>query len=1238
MTSILSWKLFIALAIVFATLGGLESVYGADPVSVPTQTHLVFDGTNDMLDIPDSDALDLTSGELTIAGYINPSGWGHNAQGRIVDHGGGSSGSNSGWTLHLENKRSRGYPQTMRFLINNNSSYSALADSNIISLDSWQHVAVTLSSGTLTFYVDGQVAGVQTGVPTPAASSAPVRVGMRATDSKRAFEGAIDDLQIWDRALSQADIQQYLGVELLGSESGLLSYHNFNEGSGQVAADISGNANDGTLGTSSNSDSADPTWQTSAPPSQAPVLEAISGVSMDSGDSAFVNVIASDPTPDDVITLSSANMPTFGSLIDNGDGTGSISLNPTAGGGSYNITVRATDIAGEFDEETFNVQVTIPVPAISIQKTPNNQNIVSGSDATFTITVSNSGEVDLTSVQVTDALAPVCDSLIGALVIGEAVSYDCTMTDVTTGFTNVANVTAMTAESVEVTDSDSAIVNLTVATAPTISYLSFDGVNNYVDVPDSDALDLTSGSFTLAAYINPAGWGGGGKGHIIDHEGSDHNSAEDVGWSFHIDNSAFQGYPQTIRMQINLDSSFYGLAVDNAIKLDVWQYVVATLDAGTLTFYVDGEIVGVNTGVPSPLPSDTDVRIGQWQSVTDRTFNGGIDDVQVWDRPLTQLEIQQNQGIELTGSESGLLLYQSFNEGSGQTASDYSGNGNYGTLGSTTGADSADPTWVTTVVPLVASIDIQQTPDTQTILSGGSAGFTINVTNDGEADLIDVAVSDPLAPACDNVIGEMSAGSTVTYVCTLANVTTGFVNTASATGDDVDSNQISDSDSADIFVATASIDIQKTPDTQTVISGGDAVFTINVTNDGIFDLTNVVVSDPLAPACDNTFGALAIGVTVSYICTLANVTAGFTNTATVTGNDPNSNLISDSDTADVVVAVASIDIQKTPENQTVTSGSDATFTITISNDGIFDLTAVVISDPLAPLCDSTIGDLAAGSTISYTCTLANVLADFTNTATAIGTDPASNLVTDSDTADVVVSVPFASYDCDAVSTGLIGCWLFDEGNGSTTADSVGTNDGTLGDGTDIGPAWVTGASGASGDFGLDFDGANDIVKLIGSSNSDLNINGSQITIAAWVYIYGSSDGDGQSYGSRIVSKLNAYEIAYRNNNRSEYNTVRSHMTSPRLITGDNVFTPDAWNHVAITYNGMTETIYINGIVMATRTISTTLSTSGYNVAFGGPSTGAASNKMFRGILDNVRIYDRALDASEVETLIGLAAP
>jgi uncharacterized repeat protein (TIGR01451 family) len=205
------------------------------------------------------------------------------------------------------------------------------------------------------------------------------------------------------------------------------------------------------------------------------------------------------------------------------------------------------------------------------------------------------------------------------------------------------------------------------------------------------------------------------------------------------------------------------------------------------------------------------------------------------------------------------------------------------------------------------------------------------------------------------------------------------------------------------------ISISKSPDAQTVLIGETATFTITVTNDGNSTLTNVVVTDALAPGCARTsadipgLASMAPGATITYTCTLANVTTSFTNVAVATGKPPVGPDVSAQDTA-AVTAVApathpAISIVKNPKSQTVTRGGTATFTITVTNTGDVALTNVTVSDPLSPNCNRTIGTLAPGASSSYTCTRANVTANFTNVAVASGT-AGGTTVTAQDTAPV----------------------------------------------------------------------------------------------------------------------------------------------------------------------------------------------------------------------------------------------
>jgi uncharacterized repeat protein (TIGR01451 family) len=222
------------------------------------------------------------------------------------------------------------------------------------------------------------------------------------------------------------------------------------------------------------------------------------------------------------------------------------------------------------------------------------------------------------------------------------------------------------------------------------------------------------------------------------------------------------------------------------------------------------------------------------------------------------------------------------------------------------------------------------------------------------------------------------------------------------------------------------IDIQKTPNTQTVVTGSTVTFHIVVTNTGNVTLTNVVVTDANASGCAKTsadiaaLASMAPGAVVSYDCTKTNVTATLTNNAVATGTPPHGGNVTDNDDAGVTVIHPAITITKDPASQSVTAGSTATFTIKVTNTGDTPLTDVSVADLLSLDCTrlatnttpNDLGALAAHAFATYTCTATatEVGTGFTNSATACGTPSVGPAVCDTDTADVVISALHSKQD------------------------------------------------------------------------------------------------------------------------------------------------------------------------------------------------------------------------------------
>jgi hypothetical protein len=201
-------------------------------------------------------------------------------------------------------------------------------------------------------------------------------------------------------------------------------------------------------------------------------------------------------------------------------------------------------------------------------------------------------------------------------------------------------------------------------------------------------------------------------------------------------------------------------------------------------------------------------------------------------------------------------------------------------------------------------------------------------------------------------------------------------------------------------------------------------------------------------------------------------------------------------------------------------------------------------------------------------------------------------------------------------------WKFDEGSGTTAVDSSGSGN----TGTVNGATWTPGEIGS----GLNFNGVNDYVSVPDASNLD---NTSALTIAFWVK---PTILDGSPRG--IVSKRtasgtqDAYSVFFYAGNKIHVDLD----TSNDRFSTNTVFLTNTWYHVAVTYDGTLASagrvhVYVNGVLDTTAS-ETSASIPNYasDLAFGKLVGNPTS--YFAGSLDDVRVYNRALTATEVGSL------
>ena len=109
----------------------------------------------------------------------------------------------------------------------------------------WHNVAVVNTATTAYLYLDGNLVAIHGSLPNPVAGA--FRFGQQYGDNQEYLTGDLDEVQVWNRALTQAEIQIDMTGPLTGNPSGLVGYWQFDEPSGTTAVDATGSGNDAFL-------------------------------------------------------------------------------------------------------------------------------------------------------------------------------------------------------------------------------------------------------------------------------------------------------------------------------------------------------------------------------------------------------------------------------------------------------------------------------------------------------------------------------------------------------------------------------------------------------------------------------------------------------------------------------------------------------------------------------------------------------------------------------------------------------------------------------------------------------------------------------------------------------------------------------------------------------------------------------------------------------------------------------
>ena len=205
-----------------------------------------FDGSSNYIDVPNSSSFNFTKNKMTVSLWmLTTVSTPVNNVHTLISKQSSSGANQSGFNIAKEN--------TLTYLLikngpNTPQGYSRVPSTSL--LNSWHNLVCVADSGILKTYIDGQLIKTDTTNAAIGLSTQALRFGKPIYSiSNSEFNGSLDDIGIWNRALTQQEItslytQNYVAqIPSYIPSNGLVAYYPFNGN----ANDASGNGKHGTV-------------------------------------------------------------------------------------------------------------------------------------------------------------------------------------------------------------------------------------------------------------------------------------------------------------------------------------------------------------------------------------------------------------------------------------------------------------------------------------------------------------------------------------------------------------------------------------------------------------------------------------------------------------------------------------------------------------------------------------------------------------------------------------------------------------------------------------------------------------------------------------------------------------------------------------------------------------------------------------------------------------------------------
>jgi len=205
-----------------------------------------FDGVDDVVDMGNNSALEILS-DITVSMDIMMDGLQPNWQ-HVLNYGAAGENYIDNMIYLIEIPQNS---MTINYLHEYGSGTNVAVPSNyIFNPNQWYNLVVTRDAINMIieFYIDGFLVQTSSYSTAPdGGSNGHFSIGNQYNLTNDFFKGGLDNVHIWNTALSQSEIQQYMNCPPLGNEQDLVGYWNFEEGSGNTVLDLTLNANNGII-------------------------------------------------------------------------------------------------------------------------------------------------------------------------------------------------------------------------------------------------------------------------------------------------------------------------------------------------------------------------------------------------------------------------------------------------------------------------------------------------------------------------------------------------------------------------------------------------------------------------------------------------------------------------------------------------------------------------------------------------------------------------------------------------------------------------------------------------------------------------------------------------------------------------------------------------------------------------------------------------------------------------------